>query len=69
MIVFPALFLLWSLSLKTYQFLNFKEESLHICRKNLLKYQQKNLDGIEQLHRLNPQAKVLRIKRKSAEVA
>ncbi|MCB0389730.1 MAG: hypothetical protein KDD58_00495 [Bdellovibrionales bacterium] len=68
-IILPGFFLLWTLSLEVYKFLSFKERSVHVCRQELLKYQEINLKGLQRLVSINPQAQQLRIKRKIAEAA
>ena len=66
-ILLPTLAMLFLLTLQTLKFLVFKEESLAICRKGLLTYQQVHLKGMQQLYQLNPQAQSLRIQRTVAE--
>ena len=68
-IILPPIFLFWLLSLNVFKFLSFKEESVHICRQELIKYQEIHLNGIQKLYALNPKAKALRAKRKVAEAA
>lgn len=46
-----------------------KSESLHVCRKSLLQYQNALQQGLNNLLKLNPRAKSLRVLRAQADIA
>ncbi len=45
-----------------------QSDTQHICRKSLMRVEQKRLDGLHRLMLLNVRAKVLRMKRQKAEI-